>query len=232
MRQVPASVMILSICGVLLGMLGLLFCTLNLFGSVMMLAGDQETLRSVSEAGLELGTGGLLAIAAAEIVGLLLSMLLIIAGIGCYLLKPWARTALLAYAVTTIPNNLCLFTVYLIGSLPNALRQTATPDVPTEFVAAFAIACFGCFFLIFNIYPFCVLIFMNTASVKHAFETGGMPPPDAPWSGGGGYDMNQQGGYPQGYYPPPTQQPPQHPDYPYDPPTESPADPNDPNPRG
>lgn len=227
MQQRPASVIILAVIGFIFGGGGLLMCGLNLLGSVMVLAGDENAINQMAETGLVLESTDVVVIALTEFVALALSLTLIIGSVGIFLLKKWGRLCMLAYAGITLPNNLCMAVFYMKAALPPALEQSASPDVPMGGVLAFAIICLSCGWLIANLYPIAVLVFLNLQTVKHAFETGGAPPPDQ-WGGGGfGHPHPEQYGqaqpYPQGYYPPPGQpeqdQPsPQPPEYPYYPP--------------
>ncbi|MCC5876427.1 MAG: hypothetical protein JJU11_09445 [Candidatus Sumerlaeia bacterium] len=230
MQQRPASVIVLAAIGGFLGVIGLLVCGLNLVGSLMVIAGDENAINQMAETGLELGSSDIAILAVTEFVALVLSVLLMAGSVGIFLLKSWGRLCMLTYAALTLPNNFCMTFFYMKAALPPALEQSAAgPDVPMGGVLAIAIICLSCGWLIANLYPIAVLVFLNLKTVKYAFETGGTPPPDQWGGGGGGFghphpeQYAQPQPYPQGYYPPPNQpqqdQPaPQPPEYPYYPP--------------
>lgn len=224
--QRPASVIILAAIGGFLGIVGLIFCSFSLVGSIMVLVGQEDAVAQMADSGLDLSEGSLMLLGLTEFIALGISLLLIAGSVGIFMLKKWGRVCMITYALTTLPNNFCMAVLYLQGTLPTAMEQNpAAAEAPTEVIVALAIACFGCFWFILNLYPIFVLIFLNTKSVKYAFETGGAPP-EGPWGGGGfGGDPHayrEAQPYPQGYYPPPgaqqDQPAPQPPQYPYYPP--------------
>ncbi len=110
-------------------------------------------------------------------IGLVLSVVLLAAGIGLLYLKPWARMASLVCAIFMIMASCIASFVYLKFALPVVLGKAAHATGPDRLIltaSAYAGAGSGVFGLI---YPSILLYFLTRPHVKAALGEPAWPPP-------------------------------------------------------
>jgi hypothetical protein len=186
----PTSVTVIAIFAIIVGVLGLLGVAVQFLQVLVPQAfqfGGPNPVNDLMRTdpviatwvGVMTGAGGILAIL--ELAG----------GIGALSLKPWARRALLFYAIGAILIGL-VGTIFNIMVMVPKLSQIPQnrPEVKLT-VQLMPIMTIGGF-LLGLILPVCVLIFMTRPKVKAAFA-GQTPPGDA---------FQPAGGYPPPGYPP------------------------------
>lgn len=109
--------------------------------------------------------------------GLIVSPLLLAAGIGLLKLKPWARTISIVYAIYSIvmvPVSGVINYIYLVQPLLQQAQQKQGPEMAGAIGGAIGGTFGSCFGLI---YPILLLIFMLRANVAAAFRPPSVPPP-------------------------------------------------------
>jgi hypothetical protein len=114
--------------------------------------------------------------------GLILAIFELAGGVGALSLKPWARKALLSYAVGTIVIGL-VGVIFNFSVLMPKLSQVPQNRPEMKMAIQLMPIMSGGGFLIGLILPVCVLIFMNRPKVKAAFA-GQVRPEDAFTPGG------------------------------------------------
>ena len=104
------------------------------------------------------------------VLGLVVSVVLLAAGIGLLMLKPWARGLSLAYAIYAIVAGLIgigLNFVYLVGPLLEQARHAQGPEAAGAVGGVIGGTVGGCFGFI---YPILLLIFLTRPKVVAAFR--------------------------------------------------------------
>ncbi|MBI4559132.1 MAG: hypothetical protein HY706_16225 [Candidatus Hydrogenedentes bacterium] len=106
--------------------------------------------------------------------GFVASALLIAAGVGLFLLKPWARTLSIGYTIYAIASVVVGAVITWLVFIPEITKeigaQTPAPMVPMMAVSMSFGTCAGL------VYPILLLIFMLLPKVASAFK----PPPPGP----------------------------------------------------
>lgn len=108
--------------------------------------------------------------------GMLTCLVLLTAGIGLLLLKPWARVLSMAYAIYAILFGILGMVVnfvFLVQPMLEQARQQPGPEAAGAIGGAVGGTIGGCFGLI---YPVLLLIFMTRPKVVAAFRPP-VPPP-------------------------------------------------------
>lgn len=152
----PISITVFGVLNIFFGGLGLLFSSLVTFGLVT--AGDTSKMAS----------GYKIFLLFMNVVGFGFSIWLLTLGIGLLGMKGWARRGSVLYGWLGI---LLSITEAAVNFLAISLNWITVPEggMP-EYVAGMCISLIGGL-----IYPILLLIFMQTAKVKQAFQVWGQP---------------------------------------------------------
>ena len=105
------------------------------------------------------------------VIGLFVSLLLIIAGIGLFQLREWARKASIAYGIYGLVTGLlglCVNLFYVIPLLEETLEETTNEIEQAGIIGGMAGGIIGVGVAL--IYPILVLIFMNRRVLKEAID--------------------------------------------------------------
>jgi hypothetical protein len=199
-RRRPASVLVLAILHLVGGTLGLLGSLCGIVGQVigpqMFAFGPSNPAQDMQKRLLQHleATPGYHAITwGSLVVGLVLDVLLLTAGVGLLNMRPWARILSLVYAPLSILNRLFAIVWSVAVMLPATaafLEQNAGNDPVMKAAAAWGKigGIIGAIMsAIFLIYPIVVLIILNLHTVKAAFlGESEAPPPSLPEDEGWG----------------------------------------------
>jgi hypothetical protein len=150
----PGSVTALAIIGIVLASLALLVKSLNIM------------MHLTTNAAAIVGGWDLMD----SVISVVLSVVLLIAGIGCLKLKPGARKLLLGWAGIYMVLLAVRLVMSVTVGIPRMLeRQQAAGTVPPGFEAG---AYFGAVAVlaILAVYPICVLMLLRKPAVVAAFE--------------------------------------------------------------
>src|SRR4051794_15373324 len=172
----PTSVTVIAVFTIIFGIIGVMGLTVQLLQlmvpDVFQFGGPNpvnDLMRNDRQiafwSGVFAGVGGILALL--ELAG----------GIGALSLKPWARKALLAYAVGAIVAGLAGTVFTLIVTIPKLSQIPQNRPEVRMMIQIMPIFAVGGF-LVGLILPVCVLIFMTRPKVKAAFA-GQVAPEDA-----------------------------------------------------
>lgn len=179
----PTSVTVIAIIGIILGSLGIL-C--DLFGAAMNGVTAANGGRSPLPNQPATGVGVAAYNAAASFVMLLLAILLVVGCAFALKLRPWARKAVIAYALIMIVLAMIHTGVQIawVGpAMVAAMRQSQPNNPAVAMVGTFGTVSAIVGLVIACALPVCILIFWNKPAVKAAFGDGGALPPQQP----GGY---------------------------------------------
>lgn len=162
LRRVPASIMVLSIIGIVfaaLGFLGSCFAGIMLFTSFIH-DPNYDALRDdplyfyASAVGLG--------------IGLVLMILLLAASIGSLQLRPWARKTMLVYAVLAVVQIVLSTAFHLIYTMPRMTTTLTGPAARAGYIGGMIGAVFG---LLFNLgWLGCVFFFYTRPRARDAFN--------------------------------------------------------------
>lgn len=177
--QRPTSVTVFSI-------LNMVFAALGFFGtigSLVMLAALAHDTNNPMIQIIRDNPGYAAYLKVSALLGVLVSLALLAAGIGLWLLKPWGRVLSIAYgifAVISVPINSVLSYLFVTRPLMEQMMQhqqhndaAATGAAVGGAVGGLIGGCFG------MIYPILLLVFMFRPNVAAAFkapEAGVVPP--------------------------------------------------------
>jgi hypothetical protein len=171
----PVAVTVLGILNIVfaaLGIIGILISVAVLFSGIggpgnpaIKAINDQPGYATWLKLSAVIGTAG--------------SAALLVAGIGLLLLKPWARTLTIVYAVYAILGGILGLAMNYIYLVQPIMEKPAGrgPEAAAEKVGAIGGTFGGC---IGFIYPIVLLVFMARSDVKAAFRPAGheTEPPD------------------------------------------------------
>jgi len=193
MRQRPTSVLVIAIFHFIFGGLGLM-C--NLAGIAEMLAGGsgvwfqsdprQAQMQRDMEKTLEQAAPSVQLVTIADtVVSLCFACVLLVAGYGLVKMVPWGRSLSLVYGYAALIEKVALGLYTILVTLPlmgtimqPMLAQAKNAQERQMFEIFIGVAKVGAFvgLLIPVIYPFVVLLAMNTATVKNAFRNAAAGP--------------------------------------------------------
>jgi hypothetical protein len=189
-RERPASVLVLAILQIVFGSLCFMLTTC---GGVVQFAGGNKMFKPPPGQGapkddpeekleklMEQKVPAYKAVQVAQLgLGILLSVALLVSGIGLLKLRPWARTLALVYAVVSILETIgsiiyeSLFTMPILKEFVagERARPGLTPDEKMGYDMMEMIGNFAVFApLIIVIFPIVVLIILLRPSVRAAFS--------------------------------------------------------------
>jgi hypothetical protein len=150
----PTSVIVFGILNIVFGIFGMLFSPLTIFALV------------ISSGSEEITEGYEIFLLLMNVVGFGFSIWLLILGIGLLAMKKWARRGSILYAWLGILLSVVEMAVNILA------RIFGWVTVPESGVAEYIIGI--CISLVGGlIYPVLLLIFMQTARVKQAFQARG-----------------------------------------------------------
>jgi len=175
----PTSVTVVSIMGIIFGALGCV-CLLGSVGLSVVMGNAQEQSAQMPP---ELMTFGIVT----GIAGLVLSIFLLIGSIGALRLRPWARSALLAFAVVDLMYDVGKLVLNLIWFVPrmepvwrNSPQFRGNPNMNVEQGVRIAKAVANGMSIataaVTIAFAMTVLIVMARPQVKSAFESQGGAP--------------------------------------------------------
>lgn len=193
MRQRPTSVLVIAILHLVFGSLGLM-CNLCGLGSQM--AGMQgnsfaprndpqqaEVQRKMENAMEQAAPHGKLVQIANTAFSLCFAVMLLAAGIGLLNMAPWARGLSISYGILALIENIgmAIYTILMIipamdtmmSQMLQAQLKTAQDKQVMETIVTGTKAVMFVTVLFPLIYPFVVLLVMNTTTVKNAFRGNG-----------------------------------------------------------
>lgn len=190
MRQArPTSVLVIAIFHFVFGGLGLVCNLCGMAGQMISGAGGgamfqtdprQAQMQRDIQTALEKAAPSNKPVQIADsAISLCLSCVLLAAGVGLLNLAPWGRSLSLAYGCVALAKNLALVLYAILVTLPAMstmmgplLAQARTPQERQMMELIVMFSKVGGFIgaLIPLIYPFVVLVVMNTAAVKNAFH--------------------------------------------------------------
>jgi len=107
----------------------------------------------------------------AMVIGLFVSLLLIVAGIGLFQLREWARKASIVYGIYGLVSGLlglCVNLFYVTPLLEQLLKETTNEIERAGIIGGMAGGIIGVGIAL--IYPILVLIFMNRRVLKEAID--------------------------------------------------------------
>jgi len=186
-KKRPPVILVIAILSLIGGSLGLLgsICggAMQLAGGNKMFAGgggqqdqEQQKLQEDIDKAIEKGPGGKLVRYGEMGMDLVLSLLMVIGGIGLLSMQSWARTLTIVYAILSIVNHIFSLIYALAFTIPatNEVIQefTAKDQQAAQFVSFMRVILIGGAILgfLFIAYPIFVLIAMLRRSIAVAFR--------------------------------------------------------------
>ncbi len=179
-RERPVSVLVLAILHFVGGGLGLIVVLCAGFGLVMQanmarMPGAQQDLGSRLQQHLQQQVPAKQAADIGDVVlRLVLAFMLLAAGVGLLMMKPWGRYLSLVYAGLSILEKLVLLFVQfaLVWPVADRFLQNEPQAQQPGFMTGFKITLFGAAFIqtAFIIYPIVVIILLCLPSVREAFS--------------------------------------------------------------
>lgn len=166
------------------GILNIVFATLGFLGilgsAVMLLALNGDTKNPMIQI-IHDNPGYAAYLKVSVVLGVIISLALMAAGVGLLRLQPWARGMSIAYGIfgiVSVPINTVLSYFFVTRPLMEQMQQQHDSTAATAGALGGAIGGMigGCFGLI---YPVLLLIFMLRPNVKAAFKApaaGDLPP--------------------------------------------------------
>ncbi len=162
MKNVPVPVLVLSIIGILFGAIGLLgicIAPVMLFTSII----PNPTMEPLRGDNLYLGVT-----LGALVLNLIATVLLLSGSIGSLRLLPWARMAMLAYAIIA-PVITCLASVFnILYTVPKLTAAMEGPAATGGKIGGYIGAVGGLFFSL--AFSACILYFYTRPKTVNAFK--------------------------------------------------------------
>ncbi|HVS73498.1 MAG TPA: hypothetical protein VHQ47_19905 [Phycisphaerae bacterium] len=173
MHRVPISVKVLSIIGIVLASLSLLggLCGALLIFTPILPLPEIEPLRH-DVPYLVIGI-------ISFVIGSALSILLLAGSIGSLRLRPWARLAMIVYAIILPIETVAFAILNLLYLAPHVASITSAPAAPAAPTLSSGLAGAACSFLLWFSWAGCILFFFTRTNVINAFHGIFPAPPTA-----------------------------------------------------